>query len=114
MGVESLINKIKDSRSLLEFFFNADDRDYDLIYDEDGNEFNTIIESEQYIKENFGEFELIDQRYDTSEFWSVVYFKDFDIYVRIDGEYDSYGQGEHEYDEIKQVFPKEITTTIYE
>ena len=38
-----------------------------------------------------------------------------DIFVKLVGEYDSYGKGDNYYENgIIQVFPKEITKTIYE
>lgn len=61
-----------------------------------------------------GELEYKDKRCDTSEFWQVIYFKDHDIYLKISGWYDSYGQGEHSYDSIKEVKPKDVILTTYE
>ena len=75
------------------------------------HEFET---DEEYVEslglKNFG---IVDSREDSSEFWSVIHFKDENLYFRISGTYDSYGQGEHEYRYISPVKPKEITTTIY-
>lgn len=51
----------------------------------------------------------------TDEFWVVRYFKDQDIYIQLTGEYDSYGECEHEYhNEVKRVYPVEKIVTFYE
>jgi hypothetical protein len=58
---------------------------------------------------------VVDSRCDTAEMWSVIYFPVEDIYLKLTGTYDSYGQYEHDYDdEVTQVFPKQVTVTIYE
>jgi hypothetical protein len=60
-------------------------------------------------------FQLIDFRCDTAEMWSVLHFPVEDVYLKITGTYDSYGQYEHDYDEqVTQVFPKQVTVTLYE
>lgn len=61
-----------------------------------------------------GELEYKDSREDTSEFWQVIYFKDHDVYLRIEGEFDSYMEYEHSYNTVTEVKPKEIQTIIYE
>lgn len=64
---------------------------------------------------NFKNYKQVDYVCNTDEMFCVIYFKDSDIYIQLTGEYDSYGQYEHDYHtEIKQVFPKQITKTIYE
>lgn len=110
MGVtaEQLINLIKDN-DLLEPLFHGDLKWAELD-DEEGNPIENV---EEYFKNLFGELEYKDGRCDTSEFWQVIYFKDCDIYLEISGEYDSYGQGEHQYYGITEVRPKEITKTVY-
>jgi hypothetical protein len=61
------------------------------------------------------EFKQVDGRCDTSEFWSVIHFPVQDVYVKITGTYDSYGQYEHYYnDKVTQVFPKQVTKTVYD
>lgn len=102
-----IINK----NDLLKPLFDDDFYDVEL-EDEEGNGIENV---EEYIKTSvLGELEYKDSRQDTSEFWQVIYFKDHDIYLRIDGVYDSYGQYEHEYNSVKEVKPKEIQTVIYE
>lgn len=110
----------KTARELIEIIVQNDllkplfDDDFDDFEPED-EEGEGIEDIENWLKElGLGELEYKDSREDTSEFWTVIYFKDHDIYLRIDGVYDSYGQYEHEYNSVKQVFPKEIQTTIYE
>ena len=57
----------------------------------------------------------VDCKQNTDEFWVVRYFKDQDIYIQLTGEYDSYGEGEHEYHrEVKRVYPVEKIVTVYE
>lgn len=96
---------------LLKPLFDDDFDDFEL-EDEEGEDIEDI---ENWLKElGLGELEYKDSREDTSEFWTVIYFKDHDVYLKIYGEYDSYGQGDHEFEGVKEVFPKEIQTTIYE
>lgn len=96
---------------LMKPLFGDDFDDFD-IEDEEGE---YIDDPREYVKNlGLGEIEYKDSREDTSEFWTVIYLKDHDIYLRIDGVYDSYGQYEHEYNNVTQVFPKEVTQTIYE
>lgn len=60
-------------------------------------------------------FEIVDERIDSSEFWAIIYFKDEDIYLKITGEYDSYGNGYHQYySYITEVRPKVVEKIIYE
>lgn len=96
---------------LLKPLFDDDFDDFE-VEDEDGNYIEDI---EEYIKKfGLGELEYKDSREDTSEFWQVIYFKDHDLHLRIEGVYDSYGQYEHEYNTVTEVKAKEITTIIYE
>ena len=51
----------------------------------------------------------------TDEMNTVIHFKDHNVYIKLEGWYDSYGQGEHQYtDAIYEVFPKTIETIIYQ
>jgi hypothetical protein len=110
---EFIISTIQD-KGLQEAFFDPyyfEDQLENL--DEDG-EFET---KEAYL-ESVGlptEFKQVDGRCDTSEFWSVIHFPVEDVYIKITGRYDSYGQYEHYYnDQVTQVFPKQVTTTVYD
>lgn len=77
--------------------------------------FDNVKYTRENIKElGLGELEYKDSREDTSEFWQVIYFKDHNVYLRIEGEYDSYMEYNHEYNTVTEVKPKEITKTIYE
>lgn len=102
--------EIITQKDLLEPLFDGDLK-WATVYDEDENE---IEDTEAYFKELFGEIEYKDGRCDTSEFWQVLYFKDHDVYLEISGDYDSYGQGEHVYENIYEVKPKEVTVIKYE
>lgn len=103
--------KIIVQNDLLKPLFDDDFDDFE-VEDEEGEEIEDI---EGYLKGlGLGELEYKDSREDTSEFWAVIYFKDHDVYLRIDGVYDSYAQGDHVYDTVTEVKPKEVTTIIYE
>ena len=111
------IIKLIEKHDLTRFFFELEteyltpDWSYEtnegdeLETDEDVVNFLTVLGLNKY--ENKG------GRYDTSEFWNVVYFPDHDVYLKIIGEFDSYGQYEHSYDDIVEVKPKQVTQTIY-
>lgn len=110
MTVEELIKEI-ESRNLQEQFFEIDNwerldeiEDYDWDY-------------KKYL-DSIGlpsDYKKVDGRCDTSQFWSVIYFPTQDAYLKITGRYDSYGQYEHYYNKkVTQVFPKEVTQTIYQ
>jgi len=108
MKSQEIIDRV-NKLGLLQFLFEGE------AYDEIEDENDEIIDDvDQYVKDNFGEIELLDGRADTSEFWQIVHFKDHNVYLKISGEYDSYGQGDHEYTSVKEVFPKEVKVTVYE
>ncbi len=116
MDGKQIIETIQEN-DLMQFFFELETEyltpDYsyetndgdELETDEDVVNFLTVLGLNKY--ENKG------GRYDTSEFWNVVYFPDYDIYLKISGWYDSYGNSDHSYEDIIEVKPKEITKTIY-
>ena len=104
MKAQELIKVIKDN-NLQRVLFDADE------YFEDYSELTKEEATELGIKN----YEVVDNRCDTSEFWSILHFKDYNVFIKLTGEYDSYGQYEHEYDdEVHEVFPKQITKTVYE
>ena len=111
---EEIIKIIQD-KGLQQAFFEPEYFDDQLEYllDEE-EEFETV---EAYL-ESVGlptEFKKVDGRFDTSEFWSVIHFPVEDVYVKITGTYDSYGNYEHYYDsKVTQVFPKQVTQTVYD
>lgn len=111
------IKEIIKEESLLRFFY---DEDYDIFLESYGDytpmkEFENKEEAIEFIDGlGLGNFVQVDYRCDTSKFYSITHFKDYNIFVKITGWYDSYGGGEHTYDEITQVFPKTISKIIYE
>lgn len=111
MGVEEIIQKIKDN-NLESFFFWCD---LDWWEDEFENRgFEKEEDFNMFLNElGLSNYEEKDRRADTSEFWSVVYFPDYNIYLKFTGWFDSYEMYNHSYNGITQVFPKEITKTIY-
>lgn len=109
---EEIIKIIQD-KCLQQPFFNSDDFDYHLENLDEEEEFET---TEAYL-ESVGlptDYKKVDGRSDTSQFWSVIHFPVQDVYIKITGTYDSYGQYEHDYDsKVTQVFPKQVTQTVY-
>ena len=99
------------AQELIEIIVQNDLQEF--LFDSDNLEEVEDLEDVKHIQ-SLGQIEWKDSREDTSEFWSVIYLKDFDIYLRIEGEYDSYMEYNHDYDKVVQVFPKEIQTVIYE
>ena len=69
------------------------------------------------IEGKYPEFEWVDSRTDSSEFWCVVKFIQDgldDIYLKFEGEYDSYGSSNHDYySTITEVTPQERIITEY-
>lgn len=82
------------------------------------NLFNDYIPED--IKKNlefhgFKNYETVQYVCNSDEMYLTLHFKDVDIYVQLYGTYDSYGEYNHDYSsEIKQVFPKQKTITVYE
>jgi len=112
---EEIIKVIED-KGLQEAFFEPEyfeDCLDDLSEDEDVD-----YDSKESYLESVGlptNFKQVAGRCDTSEFWSVIHFPEEDVYIKITGRYDSYGQYEHDYHQkVTQVFPKQVTTTVYD
>lgn len=105
-----IVDKIKEL-DLLEVFFNEDNYSYKEIENEQGE---TVENNKEYLEQIFGKVEWLDSRKDTSEFWSIVHFVDHNVFVKIVGEFDSYMQYDHSYDSVHEVFPKQVTQTVYE
>ena len=110
---EEIIKIIQD-KGLQQAFFEPDYFDEQLEYLDEEEEFET----KELFLESVGlptEFKQVDGRCDTSEFWSVIHFPVEDVYIKITGRYDSYGQYEHYYNsKVTQVFPKQVTQTVYD
>jgi hypothetical protein len=107
---EEIIKIIQDNY-LQSQFFSKDNFGYFL---DELDEFETV---EAYLESlNLPtEYKIVAGRSDTSEFWSVIHFPVEDVYIKITGTYDSYGQYEHDYDDkVTQVFPKQVTQTVYD
>lgn len=71
---------------------------------------------EEYMESlNLRNFEFVEGVCNSDELYQIVYFKDQNVYIKITGTYDSYGNYDHEYDdEVTEVFPKQKTITYYE
>ena len=110
---EEIIKIIQDKELQQAFFDCFDDEDYILETVDEEGEFETL---DAYL-ESVGlptEFKEVDGRCDTSEFWAVIHFPVEDVYIKITGRYDFYGQCEHEYHQkVTQVFPRTIESIIY-
>jgi hypothetical protein len=70
------------------------------------------------LKEDFGDFEykLMAERGSTGDHDScttVIYFKEHDVYLALEGWYSSQEGSMFEDDNWHQVYPKQITRTIY-
>ena len=105
---EKICDIIK-SYNLYEYLFNEDEDFIENIEDSgyEGKELLDFL--------GFTNFKQVKHVRNSDEMYCVIHFEDVDIYILLTGEYDSYGQGEHSYHrKIKQVFPKQITITIYE
>jgi hypothetical protein len=89
--------------------------DHEMI-DVDEIDDNSIINMFKRI--GLGEIDSVYSVCNSDELYNVVLFKDHQIYIKFIGEFDSYGNGEHYYNSnissATQVFPKEVTKTIYE
>mgnify|MGYP003404087434 FL=1 len=111
---EEIIKIIQDKGLQKALFDCFDDEEYLLEELDEEGEFET---ADAYL-ESVGlpkEYKKVAGRTDTSEFWSVIHFPVEDVYVKITGTYDSYGQYEHYYNsKVTQVFPKQVTTTVYD
>ncbi len=70
--------------------------------------------TEQEFEDFKKDFEMVESVCNSDELYSVAYFKDLNVYICLTGTYDSYGAGDHEYDEdITQVYPKEVSVITY-
>jgi len=59
-------------------------------------------------------FEEVDSVCNSDEMYTIIHFKNDNIFLKLKGEYDSYGECQHDYDcGIEEVFPKTIQQTIY-
>lgn len=111
------IKKLITDNDLVKFLFTEDFHDLadeqklkyfeDLTYQENIQEYlNTI---------GFPKYKQISYVCNSDEMYTIIHFIEDDIYVKLIGTYDSYGNGEHYYhDGMKQVYPKEKMVTIYE
>ena len=67
-------------------------------------------------KVGIGEWEEVEQKGgmdEGSDWYSVKYFKDHDVYIKTDGYYQSHHGTDFEYGYGKEVKPKEVKITIY-
>lgn len=91
-----ILNKLQEC-----IFKNGD------IYDE-----NDDILLEKY--RALPEFETIEHICNTDEMYIIVLFKKLNVYLRLTGDYDSYGESNHYYnDKVSQVFPESKIITVY-
>jgi len=94
---EQIINKLKESEMTLDDFAYGDYNSKEL----------GLGESSE-VKQHGGEDE-------GSNWFSVKYFKDHDVYIKITGFYASHvGTDFYSWDDVFEVKPKEKTITVYE
>ena len=114
-SAEELIKIIKEN-IFQKGLFNLDDIGEYLYNEETDDEgFDTNELALEYLAK-FGLANLKSMEYvsNTDEMYCVIHFTDDNVYLKLTGEYDSYGQYEHDYNgEIYQVFPKEVFVTQY-
>lgn len=73
-------------------------------FDEEELGLGEIIEVDQYGGEGQGD-----------TWYSIKYFPDHDVYLRVDGWYQSYsGTDFNEWEDVTEVRPKQKTITVYE
>lgn len=67
-------------------------------------------------EDDFGKTEIVDDVSETTgDAWQVVYFKDHNVYVRLNGFYNSYdGSTEYEESDYDIVEPYQAVVTFYE
>lgn len=96
-----------NSREILSKLNEWDDTE--LIYNDFGK-----ADKARFIEE-FGKYSIVASKGgadEGSEFWIVYYFDEHDVFIKVDGYYTSY-DGVSEI-EAFEVFPKEVTITIYQ
>ena len=77
-------------------------------------EYERKVDFETFERLKLHRAESVDSAYNSDELYNVVYFKDYNIYLKFTGKYDRYGLGNHDYDgSIREVFPKEVTVIQY-
>ena len=112
---QELIEIIK-SNNLQECLFRLDcDYLIEYVYDTNGEEFETDEQVFDYLKTlGLDNFEQVYYVSNTDEMYTVIHFKDDNVYLKLVGEYDSYGQMEHDFNcGMYQVFPKEVKVVEY-
>ena len=113
MKVSEIIKIIKDNdlqKPLMEF----DGSSSDFIEYFDDKEFEEKEEALEYLKSlGLETIEFKASVCNSDEMYTILQING--IFLKLEGEYDSYGQYEHDYDcGITEVFPKQVTQTIYE
>ena len=113
----SKIKKLINDNSLVKFLFTGD---FYVLVDEKKLKYFEDLSYEENIQNylddiGFPKYEQIKYVCNSDEMYNVIHFIESDIYIRLDGIYDSYGNGKHYYDGgMKQVKPKEKLITVYE
>lgn len=117
------IKKVILDEKLVQFFFeyyNEENESYNYFYPNNIDSVNSTEDVLFYLKKwyDIEDFEVISYQCNSDEMYCIVYFKNEDIYIKLEGEYDSYGGNDHSYfygeKRITQVFPKKIEVIIYE
>lgn len=120
---EEIRNTIIEN-NLVQFFFEYySDETESYFHIENTNvdfELENIDQALIYLERflNLEDFEIVDYECNSDIMYCVVHFKKDNMYIKLEGEYDSYGQYNHDYfnkkSRINQVFPKTIEKIIYE
>ena len=122
MQQTSELIKIIEENDLQEFLFTEEIDDvYEQFLEiaemeEDGSIDGELLVETVLDKIGFPKkYSQVDYVCNSDEMYCVIHFTEEDIYLKLTGEYDSYGQCEHDYDcGIKEVKPKQKLITVYE
>jgi len=114
MKAEEIIKIIEENKLHKILFALMDGFEY-VENPETGEDFESKEQGLEYLgKGGLKNMETVASECNSDIMFAVIHFKDENIFIKIDGEYDSYGEGDHYYEgSVTQVFPKEITKTVY-
>ena len=96
-----------------EAYFHVENKEVDFEFE---NIDQTLIYLERFL--NLSNFEVVESVCNSDTMYCIVHFKDDNIYVKLEGEYDSYGNYNHDYfndkARITEVKPQKVEVVIYE
>lgn len=118
------IRDIIVENELVQFFFEYYEDESEAYFHVENKkesfEFENIDQTLIYLDKflNLSNFEVVEATCNSDTMYCIVHFKDDNIYVKLKGEYDSYGNYNHDYyndiNYITEVKPKKVEVVIYE